>query len=401
MSFYDSYAVSAVAANTPEQPRLLVVDDEVTSAKALQLYLESQGYAVKTTYSGKRALEEIDTFQPHLLILDLMIPDLSGLDVIIHLRQDATRSYIPVIMITAQDAERKRLQSMISGADDYLEKPVNELELLVRVQALLRTKNHIDRLWAENHHLLRDLEARNRELERALKDVEEANILKASILQTVSHEMGTPMLQIKTAAYLIVEDVRKTDPANVPAKLVTQAIVRLEGIISNLVDLARSDTMKLEPFFLSDSIDLAVRGIERSWAGKIEEGRIVRELEPNLPLVEGDRRAVARVLTLLLDNALKFDPGEKPILVCAKKQGKEAVRVIVKDQGIGIAPDKIDDIFTEFYQIDSSTTRRFGGSGVGLALAKLLCDEMGTQIEVESRLKKGSTFSFLLPVAAF
>jgi signal transduction histidine kinase len=364
----------------------------------LQIYLERQGYDVRATYSGEEALEEIAAFQPHLLIMDLLMPDMSGLDVVIHLRADPKLSYLPVIIITAQDAERQRMQSMISGADDYLAKPVNHLELLVRVQALLRTKTQIDRLWQENSSLIGVLEARNTELEQALLEVESANMLKKNILNAVSHEMGTPMLQIKSAVHLLVEDVVKSDPVNVPAKLVGQAVNRLENIIQNLTDLARSDYLKEEPFLLLDAINLAMRNIERSWTEKLAEGRIQTSFEDDLPLILGDRRAVARVLFLLIDNALKFDPEEHPVLVNISRADQPGmIRFSVSDRGIGIPENQRERIFDEFYQIDSSTTRRFGGSGLGLALARLLCDQMNTRIVVESKINRGSTFSFTLP----
>jgi signal transduction histidine kinase len=242
------------------------------------------------------------------------------------------------------------------------------------------------------------LEARNTELERALLEVESANMLKKNILNAVSHEMGTPMLQIKSAVHLLVENVVKSDPSNAPAKLVGQAVNRLENIIQNLTDLARSDYLKQEPFLLLDAINLAMRNIERSWTEKLAEGRIQTSFEDDLPLILGDRRAVARVLFLLIDNALKFDPEERPVMVNISHADQPGmVRFSVSDKGIGIPENQRERIFDEFYQIDSSTTRRFGGSGLGLALARLLCDQMNTRIEVESKINRGSTFSFTLP----
>jgi signal transduction histidine kinase len=326
------------------------------------------------------------------------MPDMSGLDVVMRVRADPKLSYLPVIIITAHDVERQRLQSMVSGADDYLAKPVNHLELLVRVQALLRTKTQIDRLWAENSKLIDTLEGRNTDLEDALLEVKSANLLRKNILNTVSHEMGTPMLQIKSAVHLLVEDVVKSDHANTPAKLVLQAVSRLENIIHNLTDLARSDYLKSEPFLMSDAMNLAMRNLQRGWAEKLDESRIHQEFEADLPLIMGDRRAVARVLHLLIDNALKFDPEERPVIVRASHNRESGmVCLAVKDQGIGIPENQRERIFEEFYQIDSSPTRRYGGSGLGLALVRLLCDQMDTTIEVESTLNRGSTFSFSLP----
>lgn len=380
------------------QPRILIADDEETSAHALQMYLTRQGYQVRVVYGGQRALDETRHYRPHLLILDFLMPDLNGLEVIMQLRSDPTQNYIPVIMITAQDEERKRLQSMVSGADDYLAKPVNDLEMLVRVQALLRTKHQLDALMSQNQVLLDDLASRNAELEKALLAVEEANLLKRNIIHAVSHEMGTPMLQVKSAVHLMVEDIIKNDPDNRPAQLVLQAVLRLEGIISNFNDLARAENLKFEPFVVGDAFDHAVRLIEKRDGNKTNAERIQRHVESGLPPLLSDKRAVARVLFLLLDNALKFDPLGKSVHLSAQRED-QLVRLQVQDKGIGIPAEHLQHIFKEFFQGETGTTRRFGGSGLGLALAKLLCDKMGTVIEVESTVGKGSTFSILLPIA--
>ena len=386
-----------IPAEIPRQPRLLIIDNEASHADALQQYLTRHGYEVRLAYNGEQAVKEILDQTPDLLILELNLPDASGLQLTYQLRQDPELTYLPVIMITAQDEERKRLQSMVSGADDYLPKPVSELDLLVRVQALLRTKAQIDSLIQQKRDLLTALESRNKQLENALSAVAEADMLKKNIMNAVSHEMGTPMLQIKSAVHLLVEDVRKTDPDSTPANLATQAVSRLEGIIQNFTDLARAENLKLEAFLFKGAVDLAIRAIERSWIAKDAVGRITVQIDKDLPPVHGDRRAVGRILHLLLDNAIKFDPEGKAVKVLAQKTADGQVKISVKDLGIGIAPDQIALIFKEFYQVDSSATRRFGGSGIGLALAKFLSDRLGTEIKVESKLKKGSTFSFILP----
>jgi signal transduction histidine kinase len=118
----------------------------------------------------------------------------------------------------------------------------------------------------------------------------------------------------------------------------------------------------------------------------------------NVPLVLGDRGGLAQVLQQLIDNALKFSPDGGPVEVIGERCDG-TVRVAVRDTGIGIPQDQIGRIFQAFYQIDSSTTRSFGGTGVGLAIAKLILDKMGTTIKVESKPGVGSTFSFMLPIA--
>lgn len=392
-------AIQTIIQTNGTQPCILIVDDEAGSAEAIELYLTRHGYLVDIAHTGQSAIDKINQRVPDLLIVDLNMPKMSGLDLTIQVRQDPKINYLPVIIVTAQDEERKRLQSMVSGADDYLLKPIIERDLLVRVQALLRTKAEIDKLTFQRETLLKDLKQQNMELEQALREVEDAQLLKKNILNSVSHEMGTPMLQIKSAVHLLIEDARKTNEDSTPAELATQAITRMEAIIQNLTDLAQMENLRFDTFVLKDAVDLGIRYIERSWVAKNAVGRIHREIAPDLPLVFSSRRGVSRILHLLLENALKFDPDNNPIKIIAKQHDDQHVYLAVKDQGIGIPADKLEDIFKEFYQVDSTTTRRFGGSGVGLALVKLLVERMDLQINVKSKLKKGSTFSLLLPIS--
>jgi signal transduction histidine kinase len=381
-----------------EQPRILIADSDQSSAGAHQRYLTRQGYYARIASNGAALLADIPHFRPHLLLIDFYLQDMTGLEVTLRLRSDPRQAYIPVIITTAQPMhERMRLHGMLSGADDYLSKPVNQLELLVRVQALIRTKYQLDRLLSENRALLEDLAARNKELEGALLEVREASLLKERIFTSVSHEMGTPMLQIKTALRLMQED-QPSDRGRLMG-LADQAAGRLEGIIQNFADLARSEKLKIDPFILGETIESAVRNIERkSDREALKPERIQRQLPPKVPLLLGDKRAVTRIITLLLDNALKFDPDHHPVVIFARPAAQEErYEIGLRDQGIGIPPEHLTTIFEPFQQVDDSPTRRFGGSGLGLTLAKVLCDRMGSHLQVQSRPGKGSTFWFDLP----
>jgi signal transduction histidine kinase len=126
--------------------------------------------------------------------------------------------------------------------------------------------------------------------------------------------------------------------------------------------------------------------------------RITMKLEANLPAVQADKQGISTVLQLLMDNALKFS---KDIVEVTAVHVDDQVRVAVVDHGIGIAKDQLGLIFDSFYQVEHSSTRRYGGTGVGLAIAKLILDHHGSQIMVDTEVGKGSTFSFLLPIARF
>jgi signal transduction histidine kinase len=139
-----------------------------------------------------------------------------------------------------------------------------------------------------------------------------------------------------------------------------------------------------------------MRSLRRSWQHKNKLDRIHLEIDHALPPVMADKQGLGIVLNQLLDNALKFSQDQ--IEVTARKSGKY-VNISIRDYGIGIPKDKCDKIFDSFYQIDSATTRRFGGTGVGLAIVRLILDRHQANIYVESEEGRGSTFTFELPIA--
>ena len=154
----------------------------------------------------------------------------------------------------------------------------------------------------------------------------------------------------------------------------------------------------MEEVALNESVDLAVRNLERIWKSQDDVKRIRKVYVDPLPLVRGNKRGIAQVLQHLLDNALKFSPKGGPVDVILRPRTDGTVWIAVRDEGIGIAKREQKKIFDAFYQIDHSSTRRFNGVGVGLALVKLILDLLNTTISVESALGKGSTFSFSLPI---
>lgn len=238
-------------------------------------------------------------------------------------------------------------------------------------------------------------QAEDNQFERQLRmQAQELGLLKATIIQTVSHELRTPMLQVKGAVSLLSE----TDDQVKLAELLlyaTASTARLEGVINNLILLSEAfASIELEQVFLPDSLEIALRNLRRSWTHRDSASRIQVLHPAQLPLVRGNRRAISIVLQLLLDNALKFSEDAVDVEFIP---GETHVQVCVRDRGIGIEPDRHERIFESFYQADGSSTRKYGGMGVGLSIARQIVEAHGGRIIVQSALKAGSEFFFSLP----
>lgn len=263
-------------------------------------------------------------------------------------------------------------------------------------ETLSQTLQEIIRFKAQQNKIHHQSQQRIAELENLLdNEIRHSNqieILKEAIVRNVSHELKTPLLHVKSAVSLMGEDMGKD---NTLIRYAANATARLEALVTNITMFGSSFDLNLGPVIVRDAVEYAHRNLYRIWESKDQAKRIKLFVDDDLPPVTADRQGLSTILQLLLDNALKFSTDE--IEVHAHLVDDE-IEISVKDYGIGIASDDIQTIFDSFYQIDHSSTRRYGGTGVGLALVKLLIENHRSEINVESQPNKGSTFSFCLPI---
>jgi PAS domain S-box-containing protein len=237
--------------------------------------------------------------------------------------------------------------------------------------------------------LLRDV-TRERELDE----------MKSKLLSTVSHELRTPLASIKGfATTLLRQDVEWDEGSRREfLAIIDDESDRLSELISNLLDMSRVEagTLRVEP----ETTDL--RPIIRETANEFQlmtrDHRIQVEVPPSLPMVLADPRRVRQVLRNLVENAVKYSPGGGVIHIGAEISPHH-VKVRIIDQGIGIEPEHLDHIFDRFYQVDSASTRKVGGSGLGLSISKAIIEAHRGEIGVQSQVGVGSTFHFSLPLA--
>ncbi len=246
------------------------------------------------------------------------------------------------------------------------------------------------------HHQLQTHLRHRQQLADLEKNSDEIELLKNAIVQNVSHELKTPLLQVKSAVALIAEDAKD----NSLSQMAVTATTRLETIVKNITLLAGSmNGGDISPVIVSESVDLALRNLRRSWLHKNDIDRVEIHITDDLLPVHADKQGFSIIMQQLIDNALKFSKSSgRPVEVHAY-QTDNGIYIAVKDYGIGIAEDKLKQIFDTFYQIDSSSTRKYGGTGVGLAIVRLILEKHNVAIKVDSTLGEGSTFYFTLQPA--
>jgi signal transduction histidine kinase len=384
-------------ASTTAAATVLVVDDEPQNLEVLQGFLQMEGFNVLTAEDGETALVSLPGNQPDLVLLDVRLPGLDGFEVCRRIKEDPATAFVPVVMVTALQSTQERVRGAAAGADEFLSKPFDHVELVTRVKALVRSKRYHDRVTAANTELERRVAERTAELERALAELRDLDHLKSQFITNVSHELRTPLQHVKGYIDLLADGAM----GNLTLKqaegltLAQEAVARLEKVVYDIVDFSTLDESALvfEPIYLLDVCRSVINGyLTMANRRKVS---LTLSMAADVPLVTGDRLAITRVLGHLLDNAIKFGPANQVVQIQVDKRG-ERVRLAVRDHGPGLAPADIDRIFDVFYQVDGSATRKAGGLGVGLALVRKLVEAHGSQVTVRSELGKGSTFSFEL-----
>jgi two-component system NtrC family sensor kinase len=248
------------------------------------------------------------------------------------------------------------------------------------------------------------LEESNQKLGSVNEELKELDRMKSDLLANVSHELRTPLTAIKGYTDYILE--RKlgtiTDKQEKGLIVVQRNLERLSKSINALLDFSRMDVgrivLNIQPFALGPLVDQ----IHTTVRSELEKRGLTlqTQIDPTLPSVIADREKLSAVLENLVINAIKFTPEGGRITVSAARSpgGRPGAEITVADTGIGIPPDQLARIFNRFHQVDTSSTRRFGGVGLGLAIVKSIVEAHDSTIEVESKEGKGTVFRFRLPL---
>jgi signal transduction histidine kinase len=280
------------------------------------------------------------------------------------------------------------------------------------VRILVRGKDEFAQLstafntMAENlqqsHAILEDLvKARTTALEQANLRLRKADRLKSEFLANMSHELRTPLNSILGFSELLKDPVfgSVTEKQLLYLNNISSSGKHLLALINDILDLAKVDAGKIElhrePLSVIQLLDEIVSNL-RSISEK-KQIQVSREIAPEITSIYVDHGRFKQIMINLLSNALKFTPANGQITIIAKSE-KEFIHISVIDTGIGISHDNIDRIFNEFEQVDGSRTRKFEGTGLGLALSRRLVELHGGEIWVESELEKGTKFTFSIPI---
>ncbi len=251
-----------------------------------------------------------------------------------------------------------------------------------------------------NRNLESRVQERTAELQEALNKLSELNQMKANFVANISHELRTPLTHVKGYLELLATGAlgEINDEQKSALQVSQKAVGRLESLIDSLILFslaARGEmTLRLAPVDLNQVADEIFR-FTRSKA-EDHDVKLHNQVKPDLPMVQADQEKISWTILQLMDNAIKFTPSGGNVTLSIQPETDTLIMVSVTDTGIGIPAERLGEIFEPFHQLDASSTRRYGGTGLGLALIREIVTAHGSKIVVESEQGKGSTFRFPL-----
>ena len=251
-----------------------------------------------------------------------------------------------------------------------------------------------------NRNLEKRVDERTVELQAAMQKLSELNQMKANFVANISHELRTPMTHVKGYLELLVtESLGSLNEEQKNALQITQhAASRLESLIDSLILFSQAARGEMTLNLVPVNLNKVAEGVFSYSRPKAEDRNVVLhyEVQPDLPMVQADEEKISWVILQLLDNAIKFTPPEGHVTLSIEPETDKLIRVSITDTGIGIPNERLEEVFEPFHQLDSSSRRRYGGTGIGLALVQQILNAHGSVVEVYTEEGKGSSFRFRL-----
>ena len=355
--------------NPPSQT-ILVVDDNDLNRRLVMLTFSKLGYEVVGATSGAEALETVARRDIDLVLLDITMPEMDGIEVLTRLRQQFSMLELPVMMFTADDDEERIVEALSLGANDYLLKPLNPAVAAARIKTQL--------------------------------SIACLSKLKDKFLHFASHDLKKPMLVIadivETVRGMQTQQASRLDEMQEYLDLIDTTNQSMQDVVHGFLDQNQFQPRELDrpaPINLNEVIQ-EVQQVNDVYANK-KHTVLSTELAPDLPPLQADAFKVRQVLDNIIGNAIKFSPIGAQVLIRSVTTG-DSVKVEVVDNGPGLTPSDQTKLFQRGVQLSNKPTGGESSTGIGLCLCKELIEAEGGKIGAHTNQGRGATFWFSLPV---
>ena len=389
---------------TPAHPaRILVVDDTDFNREVMTRILERDGHVVETAEDGREALDKLQTGTYDMVLLDVMMPHVDGIQVIEAMHGDERLRRLPVVMLSALNEQESIVRCIQLGAQDYLPKPINQQLLKARIQACLEKKRLHD---LEQQYTLR-VESISAQLQAANEQLRRANQLKTRFLATAAHDLKNPLGGLLLLADRLRMDAEAgTQGTAIPgqARRIGEVVQRMLHIINSLLDTAVQEIGEVTPNFeqanLGDLVHDVVKANEPYAASK--EIRLhYHETLGGACWGRVDRLRLGQAIDNLVNNAIKYSPLGRNVWVEVAPRlagGEERARIEVRDEGPGLTAEDQAQAFGLFQRLSAQPTGGEYSTGLGLSIVKQMVELHGGGVAIDSHPGRGASFIVEIPL---
>ena len=373
----------------PSEVTILVVDDEPINRQVLRNQLEMVGYRVEVAIDGLQGLKLLEKLNPQVILLDVMMPRISGYQTCYRIRQKYSASELPIILLTAKDQPEDTVRGFQHGANDYLTKPFSREELLIRVQFHLK----LSKATSEVYRMMDDLRGMQNQLIQSAKLAAVGEMTSG-----IAHELKTPLAGISTilSGVELAKQLHQEIDMDATCSRVNLLVQRCSAIIDHMRNYSRrteethSQTQIINQL-LKNTLLLVEPQLKRIG------GKLKLNLGHDLPFVVGNDIQLEQVFINLCNNACDaMEQSEERILTIQSMAVGDEVLVRVIDTGTGMRPEVQERIFESFFTTKSSAK----GTGLGMSISQNIIEQHKGQIRFNSELGRGTTFEIYLPVAS-
>jgi len=361
--------------------KILIVDDVMSNVLLLKILLKNEQFQVCTANCGNMCIEQARAEKPDLILLDVMMPDISGFDTAVIMKKDPELKDIPIIFLTALNSPSDLVKGFQVGASDFLSKPFNKEELVVRVM------HQIAYVAAK-----RLIVKQNRELMATINN-------RDKMYSVIAHDLRSPMASIRMVLNLVVAS---TSPETVGPELfelldkANRESEEVHDLLDNLLKWTKSQTGRLNVVLQDLDLNDIIPGVVEIFEMIAATKNIHLSYTGSSVIVRADNDMLKTVVRNFISNAVKFSPEGSTIEITVTTPDADFAKISVRDHGVGIASDRIGSIFHK-----GETTYGTGGeegSGLGLQLCQDFARKNGGDVMVESTEGEGSTFSVFVPL---
>ncbi len=395
--------MNAMTVNTSQKDVVLIIDDNPTNLGVVVESLEESGFKIIVARNGEMGLKRARLVKPDIILLDIIMPGISGFETCSRLKADKNTVNIPVIFMTALDNTEDKVKGFELGGVDYITKPVQVEEVLARLKTHL-TIHKLKNVNQQNELLKQEIAKRKlveEQLRQSKELAESANHAKSAFLANMSHELRTPLNGILGYTQILNRDKSLTEQQQKGIQVIHRSGEHLLTLINDILDLSKIEASKLELMptecnlesFLQYFVDLfELKAVEKGI-------KLIYQSLSTLPAIaKVDQKILRQVLLNLLSNAIKFTKtGQVTFKVHFETN---VITFEIEDSGEGIAAENLEKIFLAFQQVGKQSYQ-IEGTGLGLSISKKLVKMMGGELHVESEINVGSRFWFTIPLSSY